>query len=57
MDLCYDSRKAGLEINSYKTEELRVNIKSRSISLANKAIRRVHDFTYLDSNVSEDGGT
>jgi hypothetical protein len=28
----------------------------RSIMLANKAIRRVHDFTYLGSNVSEDGG-
>jgi hypothetical protein len=25
--------------------------------LANKAIRRVHDFTYLGSTVSEDGGT
>jgi hypothetical protein len=25
--------------------------------LANKAIRRVHDFTYLGSNVPEDGGT
>jgi hypothetical protein len=25
--------------------------------LANKAIRRVHDFTHLQSNVSEDGGT
>jgi hypothetical protein len=25
--------------------------------LANKAIRRVHDFTYLGSNVSEDAGT
>jgi hypothetical protein len=25
--------------------------------LANKAIRRVHDFTYLGSNVLEDGGT
>jgi hypothetical protein len=24
---------------------------------ANKAIRRVHDFTYLGSNASEDGGT
>jgi hypothetical protein len=24
--------------------------------LANKAIRGVHDFTYLGSNVSEDGG-
>jgi hypothetical protein len=35
-----------------------VNTKSqRSIMLANKAIRRVHDFIYLGSNVSEDGGT
>jgi hypothetical protein len=25
--------------------------------LANKVIRRVHDFTYLGSNVAEDGGT
>jgi hypothetical protein len=25
--------------------------------LANKAIRRVHDFTYLGSKVSEDGGS
>jgi hypothetical protein len=25
--------------------------------LANKAISRVHDFTYLESNISEDGGT
>jgi hypothetical protein len=25
--------------------------------LENKSIRRVHDFTYLGSNVSEDGGT
>jgi hypothetical protein len=25
--------------------------------LANKAIKRVHGFTYLGSNVSEDGGT
>jgi hypothetical protein len=47
-----------LEINFSKTEELRVNTKSqRSIILVNKAIRRVHDFTYLGSNVSEDGGT
>jgi hypothetical protein len=45
-------------ITNSKTEELRVNTKSqRSIMLANKAIRRVHDFIYLGSNVSEDGGT
>jgi hypothetical protein len=35
-----------------------VNTKSqRTIILTNKAIRREHDFTYLGSNVSEDGGT
>jgi hypothetical protein len=57
-NLCYESKKAGLEINFSKTEELRVNTKSqRSVMLANKAIRRVHDFTYLGSTVSEDGGT
>jgi hypothetical protein len=56
--LCYESKKAGLEINFSKTEELRVNTKSqRSIMLANKAIRRLHDFTYLGRNVSKDGGT
>jgi hypothetical protein len=37
---------------------LGVNTTSQSsIVLANKAIRRVYDFTYLGSNVSEDGGT
>jgi hypothetical protein len=37
--------KAGLEINFSKTEELIVNTTSqRSIMLANKAIRRVHDW-------------
>jgi hypothetical protein len=57
-NLCYESKKAGPEINFSKTEELRVNIKSqRSIMLANKAIRRVHDFTYIGSTVSEGGGT
>jgi hypothetical protein len=56
-NLCYEWKKAGLE-NFSKTEEPRVNTKSqRPIMLANKAIRRVHDFTYLGSNVSEDGGT
>jgi hypothetical protein len=36
----------------------RVNTESQcSITLANKAIRKVCDFTYLGSNVSQDGGT
>jgi hypothetical protein len=56
-NFCYESKKVGLEINFSKTEELRVNTKSqRPIMLANKAIRRVHGFTYLGSNLSEDGG-
>jgi hypothetical protein len=56
--LCYESKKAELEINFSKTEELRVNTESQCyIILANKAIRREHDFTYLGNNVSEDGGT
>jgi hypothetical protein len=57
-NLCYELKKAGLEINFSKTEELRVNTKSqRSIMLAYRAIRRVQDFTYHGSNVSEYGGT
>jgi hypothetical protein len=59
-NLCSELKKAGLEINFSKTEELRVNTQSqRSIVLPNKDIRRVglHDFIYLGSNVSEDGGT
>jgi hypothetical protein len=56
-NLCYESKNAGLEFNFSMTEELRVNTKSQHpIMFANKAIRRVHDFTYLGSNVSEDGG-
>jgi hypothetical protein len=44
--------------NDDDDEELSVNTKSqRLIMLANGAIRRVHDFTYLGSNVSGDGGT
>jgi hypothetical protein len=45
-NLWYGSKKVRLEINFSKTEELRVNtISQRSIMLANKGIRRVHDFT------------
>jgi Txe/YoeB family toxin of Txe-Axe toxin-antitoxin module len=50
-NLCYESKKAGLEINFPKTEKLRVNTKSQHSMLANKAIRRVYDFTHLGSNV------
>jgi hypothetical protein len=45
-------KKAGFEITFSKAEELRVNIKSQlSIMLANKAIRRVQDFTYATLEV------
>jgi hypothetical protein len=45
-NLWYGSKKVRLEINFSKTEELRVNtISQRSIMLANKGIRRIHDFT------------
>jgi hypothetical protein len=38
-NLCYESKKARLDINCSKTEELRVNTKSqRSIMLANKPL-------------------
>jgi hypothetical protein len=38
-NLCYESKKAGLEINFSKIEELRVNTKSqRSITLANEPL-------------------
>jgi hypothetical protein len=57
-NLCYETRKAGFEMSFSKSEELSVNTQSqRNIMLANKAIRRVHDFTQLDSNVLQYEGT
>jgi hypothetical protein len=50
-------KKIGLHINFAKTEEMRINNKSNDIIiLENQTIRKVADFTYLGSNVSEDGG-
>jgi hypothetical protein len=56
-DLNYESKKIGLHINLAKTEDMRINNKSNNtIILENKTIRKAADFTYLGSNVSEDGG-
>ena len=53
-----ESKKAGLEINSSKTEEIRVNttVKQR-LRLNGEDIKRSSDFCYLGSIVAEDGGT
>jgi len=57
-DLWKESKKAGLEINSSKTEELRVNtIVKQRLRLNGEDIKRSSDFCYLCSIVAEDGGT
>jgi hypothetical protein len=56
-DLNYESKKISLHINLAKTQEMRINNKPNNIIiLENETIRKVADFTYLGSNVSEDGG-
>jgi hypothetical protein len=57
-DLCKESKKAGLEINSSKTEEIRVNttVKQR-LKLNGEDNKRSSDFCYLGSIVAENGGT
>jgi hypothetical protein len=50
--------KVGLEINYSKTEEIQINTKlNKAITLENRDIKRVSNFTYLGSNVSENGST
>ena len=53
-----ESKKAGLEINSSKTEEIRVNttVKQR-LRLNGEDIKRLSDFCYLGSTVAKNGGT
>jgi hypothetical protein len=54
-DINYESKKISLHVNLAKTEEMRINNKSNNtIILENLTIRKVADFTYLSSNVSED---
>jgi hypothetical protein len=57
-DLWKESKKAGLEINSSKTEAIRVNttVKQR-LRLNREDTKRSSDFCYLGSTVAEDGGT
>jgi len=57
-DLWKESKKAGLEINSSKTEEIRVNtIVNQGLRLNGEDIKRSSDFCYLGSIVAENGGT
>ena len=57
-DLWKESKKAGLEINSSKREEIRVNtIVKQRLRLNGEDIKRTSDFCYLGSIVAEDGGT
>jgi hypothetical protein len=50
-------QEVGLEIKYSKTEEIRINIKlKKAATPENRDIKRVPNFTYLGSNVSEDGG-
>jgi len=51
-------KKAGLEINSSKTKEIRVNtIVKQRLRLNGEDIKTSSDFCYLGSTVAEDGGT
>ena len=57
-DLWKESKKAGLEINSSKTEETRVsNIVKQRLTLNGEDIKRSSYFCYLGNIVTEDGGT
>ena len=55
-DLWKESRKAGLEINSSKTEEIRVNtVVNQRLKLNGEDIKRSSYFYYLGSIVTENG--
>jgi hypothetical protein len=57
-DFWKKSKKAGLEINFSKTEEIRVNtIVNQGLRLNREDIKRSSDFCYLSSIVAENGGT
>jgi len=56
-DLWKESKKAGLEINSSKTE-IRVNTTvNQGLRLNGEDVKRSSDFCYLGSIVAENGGT
>ena len=57
-ELWKESKKAGLEINSSKTEETRVDtIVKQRLRLNGEDIKRSSDFCYLGSIAAEDRGT
>jgi len=57
-DLWKESEKADLEINSSKTEEIRINtIVNQGLRLNGEDIKRSSGFCYLGSIVAENGGT
>jgi hypothetical protein len=57
-DVREESKKIGLEINSSKTEEIRVSTMVNQVIRLNKEnAKRSSDFCYLGSVVAEDGGT
>jgi len=57
-DLWKESKKAGLEINSSKTEEIRANTTvNQGLRLNGEDIKRSSDFCYMGSIVAENGGT
>jgi hypothetical protein len=56
-DLWEESKKAGLEINPLKTEEIRVNtVINQGLRLNGEDVTRSSDFCYLGGVVAEDGG-
>jgi hypothetical protein len=56
-DLWEESKKAGLEINPLKTEDILVNkIVNQELSVIGEDIKRSSDFCYLGRVVAEDGG-
>ena len=57
-DLWKESKKAGLEIDSSKTEEIRVNtVVNQGLELNGEDIKRSSYFCYLGTIVTENGGT
>jgi hypothetical protein len=56
-DLWEESNKADLEINPFKTEEIRINTTvNQELRLNGEDIKRSSDFCYLGSVVGEDSG-
>jgi hypothetical protein len=56
-DLNHESKIISLHANLATTDDMRINNKSNNIIiLENGTMRKVSDFTYLGSNVFEDGG-